>query len=184
MARFNFLFSGDQARDRQDLTDFITGFAVKIGLPYIDVDPDAIDNVVQSLYAMPWPNGVAQSSAFKKVGILTTSFVYYAPIITTFPVQQFRQLADHQNSIVAYGIAKAALLNSTIQCPMRGEISLDNAIFTSLHFWNEFVSTFSGCNPRDHFQCISLLFEALAYRANPKACYTDLMAVARPDLIK
>lgn len=116
MAQFNFLFSGDQERDKQELLSFIAGFAGEIGLTEVDVDPDAIGNVVQSLYAMPWPNGVVQSSAFKKVGIITTSFVYYAPVITTFPVPQFRDLAEHQNAIVAYGIAKSALLNSTIQC--------------------------------------------------------------------
>ena len=174
------LFSGNPHQDRKTLIDFIDGYGEAVG-EVLDVDEDAIDKVVQSLNAMPWPNGTNQSSAFKKVGMIVSSFVFYAPIISPLPVGKFGPLYLHQNAIVAYEIAKSFLHNATVVCPFRGEIKLENRVYTSKHFWQELISTLSGCNPRDHFFCLSLLFESLVYRANPDACYTKLMARANPD---
>lgn len=184
MPQSSFLFTGDQALDKKRLCDFIDGYAETISLPSIEVDDDAIDKVVKSFSEMPWPNGVGQASAFKKVGMLATSFAFYTPIITEFKESQFGILFNHQNAIVAYEIAKAALWNATITCPYRGEISLTEKIFTSKHFWREMISTLSSCNPRDHFACFSLLFESLVYRSNPKACYTALFGKAYPDMVR
>jgi hypothetical protein len=180
----SFLFSGDINKDKHDLLEAIDGYAETIGLLSVEVDEIAIEKVIQSCSAMPWPNGFEQSSAFKKVGVIATSFAYYSPIVTPFPKEKFGVLADHQNAIFAYEISKRVLWMATVSCPYRGKIILEKKIFTSQHFWREFVSTLSGCNPMNHFACISLLFEALVYRSNPEACYTKLFGKAFPEMVK
>lgn len=184
MSKSDFLFSGSPDQDKQNLLEFIRGYAQKVGLESIEVDGTALDNVVSAMHSMPWPHGADKASPFKKIASFATNFAFYSPIITTFPKANFGELYDHQNSITAYELAKYALHGATIKCPFRGPIKLENPIITSKHFWKEFIATLEQTNPMHHFACISLLFESLVYRANPQACYTHLMKVARPELIK
>jgi hypothetical protein len=41
----------------------------------------------------------------------------------------------------------------------------------------------SASNPRDHFSCVSLLYEQLTYNANPDASYAKLYGRAYPEMI-
>jgi hypothetical protein len=178
------LFNGDLESGKKLLTEFIGGYASSLGLTEIEVEGTAIENVLNGMMNMPWPHGVKNASAFKKVASLATNFVFYSPIITTFPPEKFGELSAYQNSIVAYELSKAALHGASIECPFRGKIILKNPIVTSRHFWKELVATLEHTNPQHHFACVSLLFESLAYRANSDACYTNTIGRMNPEFVK
>ena len=100
-----------------------------------------------------------------------TNFVVHHPIITSLDAFG-NEFKNSQNEIFAYMIAVRFLHGASLKCPSRGDIELVNKIRVSFHFWRDLVFALSDCRPsNDHFNFLSLLFESLAYQANPNACY-------------
>ena len=180
---YSLLFSDDDAKDQENFLCYLRGYAGKLGVTSLEVDEDALKKCLGGMKSMPWPLGVSKASVFKKVASFTTNFVYYAPILTEFPEPKFGRLSKHQNAIAALDYSAASLLGATINCPHRGPQKLSKPILMSKHYWQEFVSTISNTNPQDHLQCVALIYEALAYRANVDACYSKLYGSAFPELV-
>lgn len=172
-AKFNILFSGSLNADVINLCRYIDEYAATIGLDHVDIDLAAITGVVASTnQQFPWTHGAAKSSPFKKVAAFTTNFVTGKPIVTSFSEALFGPLSTHQNAIIAFALSVDALEGAVIKCEKRKkEILLSNRIKISHHYWQDLVVALSGCYPAQHFNCVSLIYESLAYQANPDASY-------------
>ena len=157
-------------------------FGAAHGIEPFEVDETAVDRVLVEMMQLPWSPGVGRASPFKKVAWFVSCFVARKPIIPTLPVAKFQKLADHQNAIAAHQMAVMALHGAIIECPYRGKITLETPITISRHYWKELIATLNGSGP-PYFHYISLIYESLAYEANPKASYKHVMKVANPDVV-
>jgi hypothetical protein len=171
--KFNILFSGSQTADTVNLCRYIDEYAATLGLSRLDINTGAINTIIAvTNQQFPWIPGAVKASPFKKVAAFTTNFVAEKPIITPFPEDKFGILATHQNAIIAYALSIDALEGATINCEKRKkQIVLSNRIKISQHYWQDLIVALSNCIPVHHFNCVSLIYESLAYRANPDASY-------------
>jgi hypothetical protein len=169
---FSILYSGGQSTDALTLCDYIDEFYHSAGVDHCDLDIGKIASVVQISYAeFPSPLGVDKASPFKKVAAFTANFAAEKPIYTSLPVEKFGRLATHQNAILAVSLSIDALEGATIKDARRGDIVLKNRIAISKHYWRDLIAAASSCVPVHHFECLALIYEALAYQANPDASY-------------
>jgi len=180
--KFNLLHSGSAERDKKSLCDLLDEIGAAHSVTPFEVDEGAVERVLVEMLDLPWAPGIKNASPFKKVASFVSCFVARKPIITTLPVSKFGPLADHQNAIAAHQIAVIALHGAVIECPFRGPFPLANPITVSRHYWKELIATLNNSGPA-YFHYISLLYEALAYEANPKASYKTLMRVATPESV-
>ncbi len=177
LKRFNILFSGDATTDVANLCRYIDAFGEDIGLKSVEIDlPAARGALGVMVQDFPWELGADKASPFKKVASFTTNFIAKKPILTSFPDELFGPLAHHQNAILAFSLSVDSLLGATIECPKRKkQIVLKNRISISKHYWQELIVALSAAIPYQHFRCVALLYEALAYQANPEAAYTRVI---------
>jgi hypothetical protein len=174
--KFNILFSGNPRADLVSLCRYIDEFDAAVGLKQLDINTTALMGVIGMNQQFPWPPGPEKSSPFKKVAGFTTNFVSTHPILTPFPEDKFGSLSSHQNAIIAYALSVDALHGAVIKCERRHkEIPLANRIQISLHYWQDLIVALSSCIPSQHFFCVSLIYEALAYQANPDVSYERLI---------
>jgi hypothetical protein len=156
--------------------EYIDDFYLDQGLDSVEIDTKEIWGVVGSMIQQfPSPLGIAEASPFKKVAAFTTYFCAQRPIITTLPTERFGLLASHQNAIIAFSLSVDSLHEALLKCPERGDVVLTNRIQISKHFWKDLIVALSGAIPSQHFNCVSLLYESLAYQANPAASYERLI---------
>lgn len=155
-----------------NVCEYIDDFYVDQGLGAVEINTNVIWGVLGAItQQFPSPLGITEASPFKKVAAFTTYFVAQRPIITNLPEARFGLLASHQNAIIAFSLCVDALHEALIKCPKRGDIILTNRIQVSEHFWKDLIVALSNSIPSQHFNCISLLYEALAYQVNPAASY-------------
>ena len=176
MPKHNFLYSGDTRLDVVTVCDYIDEYYSQLaaGEALINV-PVLVEVMNSSINNFPHPTGCADSSPFKKAAVFTTNFVNAKPIVTPITSPQFadgplKDLATHQNAIIAFDLCVDALHGANLIRDGK-EIVLTNRISVSLHFWRDLIIALSGSSTVQHFGCISLLYEALAYQANPDASY-------------
>jgi hypothetical protein len=172
----NFLFSGAARTDVLTICDYIDEYYSNLQEGEVLIDVAALTDVINScINKFPHPCGCDDSSPFKKAATFTTYFVNGWPIRTPITSKEFREgackdLAMCQNAIVAFDFCVDALHGAKLQRADK-EITLQNRISVSLHFWKDLILALSSCAPSSHFQHISLLYEAMAYQANPDASY-------------
>lgn len=171
--KFNILFSaGGAQQDAYTLCNYIDEFYHAVGEVHCDLDLGKIVAAIQTTHLeFPHPTGVNHSSPFKKVAAFTANFAAERPIHTPLPADKFGPLATHQNAIIAVTLSLDALEGAVIQDQRRGDVSLQNRITVSKHFWRDLIAAASSCVPVHHFECLALIYEALAYGANPEASY-------------
>lgn len=172
---FNILYSGGERDDALTLCHYIDEFYHTLGLEYCEIDLPKLISVVRSSYTeFPSPYGLEKSSPFKKVAAFTANFAAEKPIATPLP-SQFGSLSTHQNGVLAVSLAVDALELATISDPNRGDIVLKNRIKMSRHYWCDLVAAASTCVPCQHFDYLSLIYEALAYQFNPDVSYAQVI---------
>lgn len=169
---YNFLYSGDLQADYYNLLNFVEGFYKDLEVPSVNISSEALNRVFTGmLMDFPHPTGTQKSSPFKKVAAFSANFVAEKPIVTPLPDAPFGHLASHQNAIIAFELSRAALHGAIINCKVRGELKLENPIMVSQHYWKDLIVCLSKCIPSSGFEAVSLIFEALAYNANPNISY-------------
>jgi len=168
----NFLYSGDIGADYFNLLNFVEGFYKSFNVPSVNISAEAVNKVFAGmLLDFPHPTGTQKSSPFKKVAAFTTNFVAEKPIITPLPTGTFGILSTHQNAIIAFELSRVALHGAIINCKERGALALENPIVISDHYWKDLIVCLSKCIPSSGFEACSLIYEALAYNANPAISY-------------
>ncbi len=160
------------------LAVYVDAFAKGLGLKELNVDPVAFNQVVGGLIRPDFPHrdGVAKASPFKKAANFFVWFVASKPILDPLPESiinpELRGIQNHQNVIIAYHMAVDCLHNAELY---KGEaiVKLEKKIRVSNHFFQDFVEAYSAATPSNDFKSVSLMFEQLAYKANPTVPYPE-----------
>ena len=157
---------------------YVNAFARNLGIAELNVNPNAFNQVAAALVRPDFPHkeGLEKASPFKKAANFFVWFVAARPIIdelsTDIITPELKSIPNHQNVIFAYYMAVDCLHGADLH--KNGHvIKLENKIRVSKHFFTDFVETYSASVPMVHYKPASLLFEQLAYKANPKAPYPE-----------
>lgn len=168
---FNILYSGDPHSDVLSLCSYIDEFYSVLGITSAEIDITKIKAVIYGMYQdFPHPTGSTGSSPFKKVAAFTVNFCAESPIRTSIP--KFKDLQNFQNAIVAYALSIDALDGAGFN---GSDKTLSNRVEVSTHFYKDLILCFSKCIPSQHFDSFALIYESLAYQANPTASYEPLI---------
>jgi hypothetical protein len=171
---------GDLSANLASIAVYIDSFAKSLGVTELNVDPAAFHSVAAALTRPDFPHkdGVEKASPFKKAANFFVWFVAARPILDELPdsliTPELKSIQNHQNVIFAYHMAVDCLHNAELH--KNGEVViLKNKIRVSVHFFHDFVETYSAATPQNDFKPVSLLFEQMAYKANPDAPYPEVI---------
>jgi hypothetical protein len=167
-------------QDVGNLISYCDGLMAEMGILNTDIDTDKLVSVLQQMrYEFPHVDGLNKSSPFKKIANFVVYFVSIKPILTPFPdkikfnTKQINTIPNHQNAFMAYNIAVDNLYKAKLYKNGNNKPTvLENPIKVSMHTLVDIIEALArGVTPNEHFRMITLLFEQLAYRANPNASY-------------
>lgn len=170
----------DVAANLFSIAAYVDSFAKSLGLDQLNVDPVAFRSVAAALARPDFPHvdGLEKASPFKKAANFFVWFVASRPIIDPLPAEiitdSLKSINNHQNVIFAYHMAVDCLHGAELHKD-GGVVALTNKIKVSKHFFTDFLDTYSAATPQADFKPLSLLFEQLAYRANPGAPYPEIV---------
>jgi len=164
---------------------YVNSFAKSLGIEHLNVDSGAFQSVAAALIRPDFPHldGIDKASPFKKAANFFVWFVAEKPIIDEIPCTiilddskktliNLTKIQNHQNVIFAYHMAIDCLCGADLH--KNGKVFvLKNKIKVSRHFFCDFVHAYSTATPLNDFKPVSLLFEQLAYKANPDAPYPE-----------
>jgi hypothetical protein len=159
---------------------YVNSFAKSLGINELNVNPNAFQEVASALLRPDFPHkdGIEKASPFKKAANFFVWFVAAKPILDEFPdsiiTSDLKRIVNHQNVILAYHMAVDCLHGAQLH-KNGGRITLDRKIRVSQHFFHDFVEAYSAATPVSDFKQVSLLFEQLAYKANPGASYEEII---------
>jgi hypothetical protein len=168
--KFNFVFSGDARTDAVNVCHYIDQYYAALEVSSAEIDLNRMMGVVSGMVQdFPHPLGIAHSSPFKKAATFTAFFAAERPILTSLPDAVFGPLCTHQNAIIAFELSIDALEGAQLHHTNGTVVTLEKRIKISKHFWSETIAAISDCMPAQHFKCLALLYESLAYQENPLA---------------
>ena len=174
---FELLYSDDKYQALDLFLIWTNDFLEGLGVDSTTVDPDKAHTFVSNLRKESFPTieGFDRASPFKKAGNLYTWLHSEDPFKSPLQSKDVgKDLANFQQntaSLVGFSIVKACLQNTTVAKRDGTSGELENEIAVSDHFFIDLVEASNRINPGDHFKVFSLLFEVLAYEANPGLSY-------------
>lgn len=169
------LYNPEDLEDVLIVLKFIDSYTRGLGIKYVDLDTAKIQGIVGSCRKdFPHTGGIEHSSAFKQVANFLCFFVAEAPILEPFPVEiigtRLAKIDNHQNAIVAFALAEAALRDSKIK-RKDGEFIVKNPIQYSAHSYGDIIEALAKVTPYGHFKLVTVLLEQLVYKTNPDCQY-------------
>lgn len=175
-SRFDIFFSGNKERDCVSIASFIDAYCQGRGLKpgQVDFDWQKLRSIIGILYQnFPHCDGRDEASPFKRVASLVTYFAAERVIASSFPPEilgnDLSRIENATNAVVAHRLSVKALHGAVIRYGTTGEFLLVNPIRVSRHYYRDLIEALSMVNPQSHFKLVSLIYESLAYRANPNA---------------
>lgn len=171
----NVLYNSDDLQDVISVLSFVNGYTLALGAKKVAIDTEMIEGVVKSCKAdFPHVGGIQTASAFKQAANFVCFFVASQPLPDPFPVEiigkDLAKIPNHQNAMVAFAIAEAALSKSTIR-RSDGDIMVEHPIEYSWHSYIDIIDALAVISPVAHFKLVTVLFEQLVYKSNPKCQY-------------
>jgi hypothetical protein len=168
------LYNNEDLEDVIHVLSFINSFTGALGITAV-LDTALVERVVQSSKIdFPHNGGIEKASAFKQVANFVCYFVAERPILDPFPKavigEKLAKIDNHQNAMLAFAIAEAALNQSTIE-KKDGTITVSNPIQYSQHSYIDIIDALSNITPGIHFGLVTVLFEQLVYKTNPTCQY-------------
>ncbi len=161
------------------LFSYVDALAERLGMQHLDVDPGGCIGALASMKReFPHTDGMDKASPFKMVAHFATHFVAASPILEGILSAEFGEISklpNHQNAIIAYEIGADSLHGAEIIRGDGSKIILENRIHLSKHSYCDVIDALGILVPVNHFKLVSVLFEQLAYRANPDASYELVM---------
>ena len=158
---------------------YLQGWAEGLDIPRIEIDLQGLDRLCAELAHPDFPHvdGLEQASPFKKVGNFFVWCIHHKPVSSPLPADlvgaEITKLPNHQNVFFAYHFATACLENATLIKRDGSEAKLVNRIRISDHSLCDLIDTFGSIVPYQHFKPVCLLFEQMAYKANPGVSYEE-----------
>lgn len=179
---FNLLYptGADPSVHATHLALYMQGWAEGLGITRIVVDLDALDRLCADLAHPDFPHvdGEAKSSPFKKVANFFVWCVLHKPITSVILPEvaghEICTLPNHQNVFFAYHFSTLCLHGATLNRKDGKKVTLENRIRISHHSLCDLVDTYGTVVPYQHFKPVCLLFEQMAYKANPNAPYKEV----------
>jgi hypothetical protein len=156
--------------------DFLEGFAG----PDCRINTEKAMELVENLRDDDFPadGGFHNSSPFKKAANIYVWLHALNPFETSLSSEYVPKiLASHKHtitSLIGFSIVQTCLHGARLKRCDEKEIELSNPINISKHFFSDLVEASQGICPVHHFKIFSLLFESLAYEANPEASYAKV----------
>ena len=169
-----FLYNEDPMQDIINILTYINDFSKNADLGPIVLDTAIIERIVQDIRTnFPHNGGLKEASAFKQVANFMCHFIQARPILEPFPSAIVRRLAkveNHQNAMIAFGIAEEALHQSKIELKTGNILDITNRIAYSTHSYVDIIEALSSITC-ENYQLVSVLLEQLAYKTNPDCQY-------------
>jgi hypothetical protein len=180
---FNILYNvgGDVNANAASIVVYINYFAKGFVEKPLQIDLDALTQVAAALQRPDFPHvdGIDKASPFKKAANFFVWFVSLKPIISAFPAEtigdDLNGIANHQNVMFAWDFAVSCLEGAKMYKSDGAVAELKNRIQVSHHFYRDMVEAFAAATHVHHFKVASLLFEQLAYKANPGVSYEEVI---------
>lgn len=145
--------------------DFASGINEKESVHIDDSNAQSFINNLQRDVDFPANGGFNEASPFKKAAM----FFVYLQVTKPFADQKF-------TAALGYAMVKECLHKATyIDKETENIVRLENPIKLSAHFYKDLIEAARNITPAEHFKTYSLLFEALAYEANPTASYEKVI---------
>lgn len=166
------------AEDVIAILHHIDNFAKGLGISQLDIDTSALEYVCYSIRRnFPCVNGIANASVFKKVANFVAHFIEVKPIQTILTKDIVGETLAKMdlNAIIAFDIALVVLKGAKIY-PDSGPVTISNDIYLSNHSYTDILDALSSCgdgaiSSPTHFKLLSVFFEQLVYKTNPKIQY-------------
>lgn len=157
-----------------NILTYINNYSKSAGIGPVVLDTAIIEKVVQNIRTnFPHQGGIEKASAFKQIAYFMCHFIEARPILEPFPSAVVRRLAkveNHQNAMIAFGIAEEALHQSKIELKAGGTLDIENRIAYSAHSYVDIIEALSSISC-ENYQLVSVLLEQLAYKTNPSCQY-------------
>ncbi|EIQ00898.1 hypothetical protein OpiT1DRAFT_05456 [Opitutaceae bacterium TAV1] len=156
--------------------DFLDGFGIPSASTIsLDDAYSFIQNLRTETGFFPANGGYDKASPFKKAANLYVWLHALNPFKDVPTREVFgEKLAKYPHlitTLIGFSIVKACLYGAIISRKDGSTVKLANPIRLSSHFFCDLVDASAGITPASHYKPFSLLFEALAYEANPDASY-------------
>lgn len=175
LPKFNFIFSGNLREDALRVCHYIDQYYASQGLATAEIDVGKIMGLASGMVQdFPSPLGISDSSPFKKAASFSAYMAQSRAILTPLPESTFGSLSTHQNAIIAVELSIDALEGAQLHKKDGTTVVLEKRIQISGHYWRDLVVALSNCVPSQHFDCLSLIYESLAYQVNPDASYPKM----------
>lgn len=169
------IYNDNDLQDLVSVLAYIDTLTTELGIDPVEIDVGAIRRVVEGCKQdFPHKDGLKKASAFKLVANFVCFFISERPIRSAFSEESVGSLAlidNHQNTLVAFSMARAALKGSKI-CKANDVIeSVTQPIWLSDHSYRDILEALATATPSTHFRLITVLFEQLVYKTNPELQY-------------
>jgi hypothetical protein len=148
---------------------YIDAFVREIGLKELPINPNKLISVAMDMERHFAQNCLGPPSVFTRAATFFICFIFHRPVAhLEIPIEQsLTDVPNHQNIILAFSIA-IAFLHEAVLSDRTGTIRLQNRILVSKQFYFKFIRTYSNLDyPHKHIDTLALLFEEMAYGANP-----------------
>lgn len=159
----------DPHTDLVNCLQFINNFSKTIGIKNLEIDAPSINGILKGA-VHDGDYDSKKASPFKKVASFVAYFVAERPISSPFPFDEFRNIKNHQNAIVALEIAIDSLHGAKIYRD-DGTFVLSNRIEVSEHSYIDIVDAISDIAPQNGKRLLAVLLEQMCYRRNPECEY-------------
>ncbi|MFP4492257.1 MAG: hypothetical protein ACLFRP_00015 [Puniceicoccaceae bacterium] len=142
----------------------------------VKIDDSAALTYVSALAGdsyFPANGGFEKASPFKKAAGVFVWLIAENPFKSSASLGDIALRPHEIAAIIGFGLVKACLTGAQFTRRDGKRIILENPIQVSDHFFKDLIEASRGISPQQHFKTYSLLFESLAYQANPTAQYDD-----------
>lgn len=168
------------AADAFNLFEFCSGFYSVLGLNP-EISQAKLWNTLAEHQTILIKNvSIARPSVFKLSAAFTIAFVLTSPLDQPLASgrldPKLTEIPNHQNALIPFEYCRYILCGAKINHPKRGDIELKKRINLSKHFKIDLIHSIAAIN-RDgaNFHLLSLIYESLCYKANPKASDKELV---------
>lgn len=172
---FELLYSEDKGTALSVFLVWVQDFLEGMGVPCVDVDPDKANSFICNLRRDDFPanGGFEKASPFKKAANIYVWLLAINPFYGLPGEHIGADLAEMKHStaaVIGFTLVQECLHGAEYK---KGDetVVLENPVRVSKHFFKDFVEASRGITPADHFKVFSILFESLAYEANPGSSF-------------
>lgn len=173
------LYCGNSETDTDNVLSFIDQYTTNLDIQSVRVERSLVARVVKGMYCdFPCSDGLENASVFKKAANFAAYFIGERPITDPFPKEIIGDtlfgITNHQNAMLAFAISANSLHKATIVRSDGAPAILHHPISVSQHSYIDIIEAISSISPATHFKLLTVLFEQLAYKANPDAQYSAI----------